>query len=164
MAKPVLTGKKKYHQGYFRPIHPQKYIGNPANIIYRSGWERLFLKWCDTTPSVLAYGSEELIIPYVSPVDRKVHRYYVDFYIVVKQQDGSVKKFAIEIKPESQTKVPKVTKNMLTETLRSKIQTYEINMAKWESAKRFCKSRGIEFVILTEKHLLKKRKSSRKHS
>lgn len=156
MAKPILTGNKKYHQGKFIPRNPQKYIGNPTNIVYRSGWEKIFLHWCDITSAVLGYGSEELVIPYISPIDGKIHRYYIDFYVVIKQSNGSVKKFAVEIKPYSQTKAPKITKKILTESLKYKLDTYAVNQAKWSAARKFCSEHNMDFIILTEKQLLKK--------
>lgn len=158
MNKPTLTGTKKYHQGKYRPINPQKYIGNPCNIIYRSGWEKIFLKWCDITSSVISYGSEELVIPYISPIDNKIHRYYIDFFIIVRQSDGTVKKFAIEIKPYNQTIPPKITKKMMTESIKYKLETYSINTAKWNAARKFCKQHNMDFVILTERNLLKGKK------
>jgi hypothetical protein len=33
--------------------------------------------------------------------------------------------------------------------------TYIQNMAKWEAAKKWCKKRGFEFTVLTEKELRK---------
>lgn len=155
MGKPILTGHKKYHQGRFTPRNPQKYIGNPTNIIYRSSWERIFMAWCDMTPAVIAYGSEELVIPYISPVDGNQHRYFVDFFIIVRQQDGSKKKFAIEIKPYAETKPPRITKNMLTESVKHKINTYQVNQAKWQAAKKYCEVFNMKFVVLTERELLK---------
>ena len=159
MSKPALTGKRKFHQGVFNPKNIGKYIGNPTNIVYRSGWERTFLNWCDKTPSVVAYGSEELIIPYISPLDNRQHRYFVDFFIVVKQPSGKHKKFAIEIKPYAQTIPPKAPKTkILTESAKAKVETYLVNQAKWEAARAFCKANNMEFIILTEKELLKGKK------
>ena len=155
MGKPLLTKNKKYHQGMYSPRHPEKYCGNPCHIVYRSGWEKAFLLWCDMTPAVLAYGSEEMVIPYVSPIDGKQHRYFVDFFVVVRQSNGTTKKFAVEIKPLAQTKPPKVTKKVLTESLKYQLQTYAVNQAKWEAARKYCKALGIEFIILTEAELLK---------
>lgn len=155
MGKPTLTGSRKYHQGRYQPVNPTKYIGNPTNIIYRSGWEKMFLQWCDITPAVLSYGSEELVIPYISPIDRRMHRYFVDFFIVVRQSDGTMKKFAIEIKPYAQTRPPRITKKMMTESVRYKLDTYAVNMAKWEAARKFCRMNGMDFVILTERNLIK---------
>lgn len=156
MNKPSLTGKKKYHQGIFRPKNIQKYIGNPTNILYRSGWEKSFLIWCDRTPSVIAYGSEELVIPYISPIDFKQHRYFIDFFVVIKKPNGMIQKFAVEIKPYSQTRPPRVSKTkVLTESAKLKVETYMINQAKWTAARDFCRKNNTEFIILTEKELLK---------
>lgn len=144
--------ERKYIQGYFRPLHPEKYIGNPQNIVYRSSWELRFMKWCDESANVIQYGSEEFFIPYRSPVDNKVRRYFPDFLIKIQEQSGEIKTYLIEIKPQRQTVQPKVpkrkTKNWLYE-----MKTYSVNQAKWAAAEEWCKSRGIEFKIVTEREL-----------
>ena len=144
--------ERKYIQGYFRPIHPEKYIGNPQNIVYRSSWELRFMKWCDESTNVIQYGSEEFFIPYRSPVDNKIRRYFPDFLIKIQEQSGEIKTYLIEIKPQRQTVQPKVpkrkTKNWLYE-----MKTYSVNQAKWAAAEEWCKSRGIEFKLITEKEL-----------
>lgn len=141
-----------FHQGKYRPKNPQKYSGDPTNIIYRSSWELRFMIWADEKPSVIKWRSEETIIPYVSPIDNKYHRYFVDFQVQVRTKDNALKTYLIEIKPESQTKPPlvqkRVTKKYLTEVV-----TWGKNEAKWKAAREFAKDRGWEFIILTEKHL-----------
>ena len=85
----------------YKPSHPEKYQGNPNNIICRSSWERVFCKWCDTNPNILKWASEEFSIPYISPVDGRLHRYYPDFYIKVKDRSGKYQKYIIEVKPKN---------------------------------------------------------------
>ena len=70
----------------YQPSYPRKYKGDPNNIICRSSWERKFCRWCDLNESILEWGSEEFWIPYLSPVDNKVHRYFPDFIIKVKER------------------------------------------------------------------------------
>jgi hypothetical protein len=140
----------KYHQGRYTPKNPEKYVGDVNNIVFRSSWEKKFLLWADSNPSVLKYGSEEFVVKYMSPVDMREHRYFVDFVIMVKTRSGEIKKYAVEIKPEAQT-LPPVTKNkkrLLTETM-----TYAVNQAKWAAADKVCRKIGMEFIVLTEKHL-----------
>ena len=117
------------YRGKYHPTNPKKYRGNPSQVIYRSLWERKLMVYCDNNDNVLEWGSEEIIIPYVSPWDNRVHRYFPDFYMKVKQANGKTKKFIIEVKP------------------------YTINQAKWKSANEFCLDNGMEFKILTEDHL-----------
>lgn len=158
--KPSLNKrtKSKYHQGKFFPKNPDKYIGNISNIIYRSKWELLFLRWADETPSVLKYSSEECIIPYISPIDGKQHKYFIDFFIRILQSNGTIKNYLVEIKPYSQTQPPKLHKNksILSESYQNDVRTFIINQAKWEAAKKVCLSRGWEFMIITEKQLFRK--------
>ena len=95
------------YSGKYQPSFPKKYKGDPTNIIYRSLWERKFMRYCDLNENILEWGSEEIIVPYRSPVDRRVHRYFPDFYIKIKESNKSIKKYLIEIKPKKQTVPPK---------------------------------------------------------
>ena len=94
------------YKGRYSPVNPKKYQGNPSNIIYRSLWERKFMKWCDMNSDVIKWGSEETVIPYISPIDNKIHRYFVDFYIQVRTKDGELKSYLVEVKPKKYTKPP----------------------------------------------------------
>lgn len=141
----------KLHQGRFKPRHPGKYKGDPTNIIYRSGWEKKFMLWCDQNVNVVEWGSEEVIVPYRSPLDRRVHRYFPDFYVKSKNRDGGCSKRLIEIKPYAQTTPPK--RGRKTKRLLKEIATWGVNKAKWKAASEYCKDRGMEFVILTEHEL-----------
>ena len=136
----------------YKPSNPEKYKGNYNNIICRSSWERKFCRWCDLNENVISWGSEEFFIPYVSPIDNKVHRYYPDFIIQVKESNGKNKTYLIEVKQKKQTLPPvkksKVTKNFIYET-----KTYAVNQAKWKAAKEWCDDRLIEFKIITEDEL-----------
>ena len=82
------------YSGKYKPINPKKYKGDPTRIIYRSLWERKFMNFCDTKPSVTKWASEEISIPYISPVDNRLLRYFPDY--LVKTDKG--KKFCIEIR------------------------------------------------------------------
>lgn len=139
------------YKGRYIPSKPRKYKGDPSNIIYRSLWERKFMVYCDRNDAILEWGSEEIIIPYKSPLDGRTHRYFPDFYVKVKQNDGTIKKMIIEVKPKKQCKPPvgkKKTKYYIQE-----VQTWGVNKAKWEYALEWCKDRNMEFKILTEDHL-----------
>lgn len=140
--------------GKYSIKNPQKYRGDPSLCIYRSSWERKFMKYCDGNPNILSWSSEEVVVPYVSPVDGKIHRYFVDFWIEVRQNDGNIQKFLIEVKPFHQTNPPK-QKKRLTEAYINAVQTYVVNQAKWKAASEFCDSKGWKFIVLTEKDLFK---------
>jgi hypothetical protein len=142
---------KEIYKGKFIPKNPAKYLGDFNSITYRSSYELKFMNWCDKNSSIQGWVSEEIAIPYRSPMDNKVHRYFVDFYIEVKEQDG-VKKYLIEVKPERFTKPPKPGKRKTRKYLQE-IAQYGVNEAKWKSAIDFCKSQGMEFKIVTEKEL-----------
>ena len=144
--------QQRSYQGRFQPSYPGKYKGDPTNIIYRSLWERKLMVWCDRNESILEWGSEEIVIPYRSPVDGRVHRYFPDFYIRARTRQGGVEKFIIEVKPKAQCAPPKKpqrqTKRYITE-----VKTYAVNEAKWKAAKEFCDDRMMKFMILTEREL-----------
>jgi hypothetical protein len=142
--------KGDYEQGPFAPTNPEKYKGNIKNIVYRSGWEKRVMKWLDTNPSVLRWSSEEIIIPYRSPVDNRLHRYFVDFYVETRAKDGSVKVYIIEVKPQKQTQLPKKPKRQ-TKRYITEVMTYGVNQAKWDAARDYARHKGWEFKILTEK-------------
>lgn len=143
---------KKTYKGYFKPKNPKKYIGDPTNIIYRSSWELKFMLYIDQHKDIVEWGSEEIVIPYKSPIDNKIHRYFPDFIVKKINKDGKKETVLIEIKPFSQTKPPakkeKITKSYITE-----VKTWGINEAKWKAANEYCKDRGWSFHIFTEKEL-----------
>ena len=119
----------KYHQGRFHPQNPQKYKGDVNNIIYRSSWELKFMQWCDRNENIVEYGSEEFWIPYVSPVDNRVHRYFPDFIIKVKESNEEIKTYVIEVKPKRQT-VPPKQKARVTKSYLYEVQTYAVKQSK----------------------------------
>lgn len=135
------------YQGRFTPSFPHKYKGDSRNIIYRSSWEYKFMKWCDITPSITEWGSEEIIIPYISPVDGKKHRYFPDFYVRILD-----KRYLVEVKPFKQTMEPK-TQKRITKRYVTEVVTWSVNQAKWAAARNFCQDQGWEFKLITEKEL-----------
>ena len=141
------------YKGKYIPINPKKYVGNSSQIIYRSLWERKLMVYCDRNDNIIEWGSEEVIVPYRSPWDGKMHRYFPDFYMKVKQTNGTYKKFIIEVKPKAQCKEPNKTPKRKTRKWYKEVQTWGINQAKWKSATDYCENRGMEFKILTEDHL-----------
>ena len=140
------------YKGRYQPKNPLKYKGNYRNIIYRSLWELKFMKYCDSNQNILEWGSEEFWLPYRSPLDNKVHRYFPDFYIKVRENNGMVKKYVIEIKPKKQCIEPKPRKKK-TRTYIYEVREYAKNQAKWKAAEEYCLDRGLQFKVLTENEL-----------
>lgn len=139
-----------FYKGKFKPKNPQKYVGDISKITYRSSWELSVMKYLDEHPSIIKYNSEGMIIPYVSPVDKKVHRYYVDFMIEYKTKDGDIRKALIEVKPYAQTNPPAKPKRQ-TKRYVEDVLTFHINTSKWKSAMEFCRKNDMDFIVLTEK-------------
>lgn len=137
-----------FHKRKFVPLFPEKYLGDPSNIIMRSSWETMFANWCDKNSAIIKWNSEETVIPYRCPTDGRIHRYFVDFRVTVK----GGKTYLVEVKPFKQTMPPtfpgRKTQRYLTESL-----TFMKNQAKWQAATEYCKDRGWEFKIITEKEL-----------
>ena len=137
-----------FHKRKFVPVFPEKYAGDPTNIIMRSSWVTQFANWCDKNPSIVKWSSEETIIPYRCPTDDRIHRYFVDFKITT----SNGKTYLVEVKPHKQTEPPvypgRRTKKFLAESF-----AYIKNQAKWAAAREYCKDRKWEFKIITEYEL-----------
>jgi len=137
------------YSGRYKVKNPDKYKGNPTQVIFRSLWERQVFRWCDENPSVLQWSSEEIIIPYRCKTDKKLHRYYPDVYIKTKNGE-----YLIEIKPKKET-VPPRDRSKKTKKYLNEVMTYIKNTSKWDAAKEYCADRGFIFDIWTEDTLKK---------
>lgn len=150
------------YKGRFHPKNPQKYKGDSSNIIYRSSWELMVFRRLDEHPDVIEWSSEEVAIPYVNPVrsmkagKQTVSRYFPDIIVKKRLPTNEIVTMMIEIKPKSQTAPPDPSRKNATKTGRTsrryinEAATYSVNAAKWEAARRYCRERGMEFVIMTE--------------
>jgi len=145
------------YSGKFKPKNYKKYRGDPTKIFYRSLWERRFMVYCDNNEKIIEWGSEEVIIPYRSPLDKKVHRYFPDFYIKYINKDKQVVREIIEVKPKKQLNPPKEPKRR-TQRYLNEVTTYMVNQAKFKAAQEYCNDRKLGFRILTEDHLVPKKK------
>ncbi len=141
------------YSGKFTPKHPEKYVGNVNEIFYRSLLERTMMKKFDDDVNVLKWNSEEVVINYVSPIDHKTHRYFVDFYVEYIDINGKLNKELIEVKPYSQVIPPKKSKRGRPALYEIAKATYLINRAKWAAAQKYCEGTGVKFAILTEKQI-----------
>ena len=140
------------YKGRYFPTNPKKYRGNPNQIIYRSLWERKVMVYCDKNDAIIEWGSEEVIVPYLSPMDGKIHRYFPDFYVKVKTKQNTIKKWVVEVKPKAQTRPPRTPKRK-TKKYITEVRNYAINDAKWKNAIEYCKDRNMEYIIITEDEL-----------
>jgi len=141
------------YKSRYKPEYPSKYKGDPNNIICRSSWERRFCRWCDLNESIIYWASEEFYINYLSPIDNRVHRYFPDYLIKVKESNGNIKTYVIEVKPKRQTMPPVQTSKKRTKTFINEVKTYAVNEAKWKAAIEWCKDHRMEFKIITENEL-----------
>jgi hypothetical protein len=139
------------YKGTFTPKSPKKYNGDSTNIIYRSNWELRVMKWLDDHKDVIWWSSEELFVRYMSPVDNKIHKYYPDFVLRVKDKTGKESTHMWEVKPYKQTLKP--TQQKRTKKFIQEAATYAINQEKWRAAELFCLEQGWKFGLITEKDL-----------
>ena len=135
----------------WKPRNPEKYVGDINNIIARSSWEIKLLNWLDASPAVISFNSEGLVVPYLSPIDNSMHRYYVDFLAKMRLKDGSIRTYAIEVKPKAQCLPPR--KNRNKERMITEVTAYVVNQAKWTYAKAHCEKLGVAFLVLNEEDL-----------
>lgn len=159
MTQTLPTPKSgRFHQGYYTPLHPEKYVGNVNKIRYMSSWELHLHKFCDNNPNVLAWAAEGIAIPYIKPTDKHQHKYYPDYWIRFKDRYGNIREEILEIKPKSQTRPSRSrkTNNKIYENIQ-----YAVNVAKWEAAVKWCEymsnktGRKITFRIATEESLFR---------
>jgi hypothetical protein len=143
------------YKGIYTPKHPEKYKGNSAGIVYRSLWERNVMEKLDNWPEILEWSSEELSIPYLSPLDKKVHRYFPDFVVTAKLADGTTKQLILEVKPKKYCSPPKTPKRK-TKRYYGEVAEFAKNMAKWKAAKAFADTQGWGFQLITEDDIFKK--------
>jgi len=149
------------YKGKYQPKNASKYAGDPTKIIYRSLWERRFMVFCDNNESIKAWGSEEIVVPYISPIDGKYHRYFVDFIVELINKNGKKEVVLIEVKPKAQCKAPE-KKSKITRRYLREVKTWGVNSAKWTAAREFAENRGWEFKIMTEDELYKKGSKKKK--
>lgn len=143
--------------GKFIPKNPQRYAGNPNNIMFRSTWELRVMQFFDTSQSVIKWASEEVKIPYVSPLDGLVHNYYPDFIVIYTDKSGAIQKDLVEVKPASQSLAEKAKSD------RDKAALL-VNLAKWKFAEQWAKQRGMNFRVITENSIFKTSSAQKKSS
>lgn len=146
---------RKVQQSLYSPRNPSKYRGDPNKIVCRSSWERVFCRYCDTSDNVVFWQSEEFFIPYFDKSSGKQRRYFPDFLIGIRV-DGGIKQILIEVKPYAETLPPKTPKRMTKKAQKrilEETETYVKNQCKWEAAREYCRRRGWEFKVITEKEL-----------
>jgi hypothetical protein len=150
------SGKSKYRQGYYILNNPEKYIGDPSKIIYRSSWEYRFCKYCDDSENVIKWSSEPVGIKYISPIDQKEHDYFIDFYLKIRKGNGEVE-YLVEVKPEASLAKPVMESGSQTinriKNYNHNLKTWIINRAKFIAAKKYAEIKGYKFAIITEKFL-----------
>jgi hypothetical protein len=140
------------YSGKFVPKNTNKYLGDPTNIWYRSLWERRVMVHLDDNTSVVGWSNEELIIPYLSPVDNRWHRYFPDFFVKVQNKRGLIESMVLEVKPKKQSAPPQI-RSRITKSYINEVVTWGVNEAKWKAAEEFCMDRGWKFKVITEEHL-----------
>ena len=140
-------------KGSFKPKHPEKYVGDVKNIVYRSSWELRFMSELDKHPDVLMWSSEECVVPYFDPTSNRTRRYFPDFIIKRKNKEGVVQTLMVEIKPYHETQKPENTAGKSRRRFLKEAMTYGKNISKWKAAQAYCLEKGWLFKVLTEREL-----------
>lgn len=154
--KNVKPTRNVFISGKYKAKNAAKYIGDLTQIIYRSSWERKFCVYCDSSAKIIRWASEPFEIKYVSPVDKRIHEYFVDFYIKAEQPNGIIEEYLIEVKPKAQLKKPEPPKKntlKMVKVYNEQVKTYLVNVAKFAAAKSFAAKRGYKFLVVTEDFL-----------
>lgn len=136
----------KYAQGTFQIRNPEKYVGNKSPT-YRSGWEFVFMQFCDNNPSIIQWASEAIHINYRNPLTNKNTIYVPDFLIVYVDKSGKKHAEVIEVKPTKETTLEAAGKSPRAQAAAI------VNMAKWEAARAWCKNQGLVFRVVTENEI-----------
>jgi len=144
---------RKYKQGVFKPLNPNKYTGS-LTIIYRSGLELRYFRFFDTSPAVLSWSSESIIVPYANPLTGRTHRYFVDNGVTMRNKNGEIVKYLVEIKPHSKLVPPAPSNKRSAKNTVMLQREYIQNKAKWLAASQWSQKHGYQFIIITEKHML----------
>lgn len=148
----------------FRPANPGKYKGDPSNIVYRSSWEFTCMMKFDQNPNVIAWSSEEIQVPYRTVLDeayeiknklayKRYHRYFVDFYVKIRDRQGKIQQLLIEVKPHKETIEPVRAKFKSEKSFRVALSKWIINSAKWVAAREYAADHNMKFMIYTEKQI-----------
>ncbi len=140
----------KFATGKYQVLNASKFVGS-STPVYRSSWELAFMRMCDSHPNISKWASENVKIPYRSPVDGKYHNYVPDFMIQYIDKNGKEHVELIEIKPKNQTTLESA------KSTGQKIQTH-INAAKWVAAQEWCKRKGIRFKVINEDQIFQNNK------
>lgn len=135
------------YKGKYTIKNKSKYLGDPTKVIYRSLWERQTFKWCEGSPRVKKWNSEEIVIPYKCKTDNRIHRYYVDLLVELDNREIIL----VEIKPKKQTVAPQ--KKRKTKKYINEVMTYVKNTSKWEAASQYAEHKGWKFQVWTEETL-----------
>jgi len=110
---------------------------------------------CDTKDNVVKWSSEPVEIKYIYSYDKREHKYYPDFYMKTKTEEG-FEEFLVEIKPSAQIKKPKPPTKKSKKALASYkflAEQFIKNRDKYAYAKQWAENRGWRFIVLTEKTL-----------
>jgi hypothetical protein len=148
-------------KGKYTPSNPDKYLGDPAKIIYRSSWELSAMLFFDAHHSVVGWMSEGLPtnhvhtglngIPYRNPFTGRWTFYVPDFFIISINNQKQKTMQVIEVKPFDE--VPPAMTGFTGKVNEMKQARQMLNAAKYAAAMQYCAARGWQFRVMTEKDM-----------
>jgi len=133
----------KWAQSFYTPKNPQKYVGKKKPY-YRSGWELVFMQFCDSNENIIQWASEAIAIPYKNPLTGKPSQYVPDFFVLYQNKRGQQVAEIVEIKPKKQSLIESKGQNAKDRAI------VAVNHAKWAAAKAYCQRLGVSFRVITE--------------
>jgi hypothetical protein len=131
-----------FRQGAYAVRNKEKYVGK-GEPRYRSGWENVFMQFCDNNDNVLQWASEPVRIPYRHPLTGKMTMYVPDFIVTYRGPNNTVQAELIEIKPKAQSLVEEKMKDRDRAIV-------AINHCKWDAATKWARANGLQFRVITE--------------
>ena len=136
-----------FRQGAYTVKNTSKYVGR-GTPRYRSGWENVFMNFCDNNENVLQWASEPVRIPYRHPLTGKMTIYVPDFIVTYRGHNNTTRAELIEIKPKSQSLI----EDRQSQRDRAIVA---VNYCKWAAAQAWCKQNGLTFRVITESDIFR---------
>lgn len=144
----------KHQEGYYALVNEYKYIGDVANVIYRSSYELTMWRQLDMDDDVIYWCAEppQLKIKYFNPVKQRWSSYFPDAFCL-KRINGKEVKCILEVKPKSKLKPPNKPKTndlKKQESYQRRLGEHKVIDAKRKASIDFARQKGMEYVFITE--------------
>jgi len=151
-----MPSYSKYQGEYFLTEQEKIKYNSSKPPYFRSLLEKRFMYYCCNNSNIISWSNENVVIPYFFEVDKKQHRYIVDFKIKIKNKDNKIEECLIEIKCSKECSLPikpKTNNKKAQNRYAEEVVTFIKNQNKWQAANEYCKKNNMKFLVVTEKDL-----------